>query len=269
MRPPRPRPLAAAAVVLVLLVGLAFGRDRDGGRGSSGTAGMTPHDSYSSSVGVLGCKIDTDRVAYWPGAVSCDNLCVRVSHEGRSLVLLRVDQSQGAHDISYDAWNYLYTGKSATDDPAAGGAVAMRFDEVDAGECADLIRTDGHRLPLSASNSMNFLADCLSRPRSWVARNHVLYNIADAICTMGHDEECHLDWPAANQATCRHQLGDNSELDGEPVYNILYPSGTKVKAGSGDVVDDDDGDDDDDDAAVLVCPSGALLLAAIAFAASW
>ena len=36
------------------------------------TISITPHDSYSSSVGVLGCKINTDRVAYWPGAVSCD-----------------------------------------------------------------------------------------------------------------------------------------------------------------------------------------------------
>lgn len=36
----------------------------------SGTAmGITPHDMYSSSVGVLGCKIDTNRVAYWPQSV--------------------------------------------------------------------------------------------------------------------------------------------------------------------------------------------------------
>ena len=43
------------------------------------TISVTPHDAYSSSVGVLGCKINTDRVAYWPSAVSCDKMCVRVS----------------------------------------------------------------------------------------------------------------------------------------------------------------------------------------------
>lgn len=34
----------------------------------SGTVWATPHDSYSSSVGVLGCKVNTDRIAYWPNA---------------------------------------------------------------------------------------------------------------------------------------------------------------------------------------------------------
>ncbi len=53
---------------------------------------VTPHDMYSSSVGVLGCKINTNRVAYWPMSVDCDNICVQVSYQGRSLNLLRIDQ---------------------------------------------------------------------------------------------------------------------------------------------------------------------------------
>src|SRR3569833_2656431 len=84
----------------------------------------TPHDSYSSSVGVLGCKINTDRVAYWPGSVDCNNICVKLSYGGRSVHLLRIAQSGGAYDISYDAWNYLQTGKSATTDPITGGTGA-------------------------------------------------------------------------------------------------------------------------------------------------
>lgn len=115
----------------------------------------TPHDSYSSSIGVLGCKINTDRVAYWPGSIGCDNICVKLSYHGRSVHLLRIDQSQGAHDVSYDAWVYLQTGKSATSDPITGGTVAMEYEEVDASECADLIHTKGSKLPLSASNSIN------------------------------------------------------------------------------------------------------------------
>ncbi|EMT69279.1 hypothetical protein FOC4_h10017047, partial [Fusarium odoratissimum] len=57
---------------------------------------ITPHAEYSSSVGVLGCKVDTNRVAYWPLDVGCDGICVRVSNEGRSLHLLHIDKSGGA-----------------------------------------------------------------------------------------------------------------------------------------------------------------------------
>ena len=197
----------------------------------SGTVWATPHDSYSSSVGVLGCKVNTNRIAYWPGSIDCNNLCVRLSYEGRSVHLLRIDQSEGAHDVSYDAWNYLYTGYSATDRPAAGGATPMEFEDVDVSNCADLIKTDDGKLPLSAANSMNFLASCLSYD-SWVARNHALYNILDPICLWGYDEQCSLDWPNANQAACPHQLGTPSALTSAPVYNIMYPSGQKALAGS-------------------------------------
>ncbi|KAI0834624.1 hypothetical protein F5Y06DRAFT_278500 [Hypoxylon sp. FL0890] len=204
--------------------------------GDSGAVWATPHDSYSSSIGVLGCKVNTNRVAYWPDSVDCNNICVSLSYDGRSVNLLRVDQSQGAHDVSYDAWNYLYTGYSATDKPTAGGAVAMNYANVDASACADLLHTDGHKLPLSAANSMNFLASCLAQPDSWVAKNYVLYNILDSTCAWGHDEVCTLDWPAANQASCPSTLGDPAPLTSAPVYNIKYPSGQTVVASTGQVV---------------------------------
>ncbi|KAI1824712.1 hypothetical protein F4861DRAFT_230635 [Xylaria intraflava] len=204
--------------------------------GNSGTVWATPHDSYSSSVGVLGCKVDTNRIAYWPGSIDCNRICVSLSYEGRSVKLLRVDSSQGANDVSYDAWNYLITGASATKNPTAGGAIAMQFEYEDPSECADLIHTDGHKLPLSASNSINFLASCLEQPGSWVAKNYVLYNILDAVCSWGFDEECTLDWPNANQPTCPHMLGDPVALTSDPVYNIRYPSGAQVLASSGQVV---------------------------------
>lgn len=207
---------------------------------SAGTVWVTPHDSFSSSIGVLGCKINTDRVAYWPDSVSCSNVCVSVTYSGRSVKLLRIDQSQGAHDISYDAWNYLYTGYLALDRPTAGGAVEMEYETLEASECSDLIHTDGGKLPLSASNSMNFLASCLVAAdggANWVSDNYVLYNILDSICSWGYDEECTLDWPSANLATCRNALGTPVALTSEPVYNIMYPSGQKVLASTGQVVD--------------------------------
>ncbi len=203
------------------------------GGAAAETVWATPHDSYSSSVGVLGCKINTDRVAYWPSSVDCTNICVSLSYEGRSVYLLRIDQSGGAHDVSYDAWNYLVTGSGAVDDPTAGGALPMETENVDASYCSDLIYPG--KLPLSAANSMNFLASCLDQPGSWVATNHVLYNILDSICTWGKDEECSLDYPAHNQPTCPDTLGAPVVLTGAPVYNIQYPTGKKVLASSGQV----------------------------------
>lgn len=231
----------------------------------SGTIGATPHDSYSSSVGVLGCKINTNRVAYWPQSVDCDNICVSLEYEGRSVYLLRIDQSAGAHDISYDAWNYLSTGKSATDEPTAGGALTMTYKNVDASKCKSLIKTSGAKLPLSAANSMNFLASCLAQPDSWVAKNHELFNIADSICTLGANEQCSLKWPEANQPTCPHTLGELSTLKNNPVYNIRYPTGEKVlatgpgqpAAGGGGGGDEDSGASKSCDAALWI---SALLL---------
>lgn len=202
----------------------------------SGTVWATPHESYSSSVGVLGCKIDTNRVAYWPGSVDCNNICISLSYGGRSVYLLRIDQSAGAHDVSYDAWNYLNTGYSAMTKPTAGGAVQMKYKDVDAAKCASLINTDGHKLPFSASNSMNFIASCLDKKDSWVAKNHVLYNILDPICTWGYDEKCTLNYPTDNQPKCPRTLGTTKALTSAPVYNVQYPSGNKVLASSGQVV---------------------------------
>jgi hypothetical protein len=200
------------------------------------TVWATPHDSFSSSVGVLGCKINTDRVAYWPMSVDCNNICVSLSYGGRSVYLLRIDQSGGAYDVSYDAWNYLLTGASATSKPTAGGAIAMEYENVPASKCADLIHTKGHKLPLSASNSMNFIASCLAQPDSWVAKNYVMQNILDSICTWGYDESCTLDLTTSNQPQCPHSLGMPVALKGDPVYNIRYPSGERVLASSGQVV---------------------------------
>lgn len=195
----------------------------------------TPHDSYSSSIGVLGCKINTNRVAYWPMSVDCNNICVKLSYGDRSVHLLRIDQSGGAYDVSYDAWNYLQTGKSASKDPIAGGAVAMTYENASASDCKDLIHTDG--LPLSAANSMNYVASCLEDSDSWVGKNYVLYNIADSVCSLGYDEKCKLDWASGqNQATCDHTLGSQAELKSEPVYNIRYPTGEKVLASTNQVV---------------------------------
>ena len=222
--------LSSLALVVVLCCATAT-------HAATTTVWATPHDSYSSSIGVLGCKVNTDRIAYWPGSVDCNNLCVSLKYGDRKVKLLRIDQSEGAHDVSYDAWNYLTTGHGANDRPAAGGPIEMQTEDLHASECKDLIKTKGHKLPLSAANSMNFLASCLDhKDGSWVAENHILYNILDPICIWGYDEPCELDWPNANQAQCKHTLGEPKRLRDHPVYDIKYPSGDKVDAASGEVM---------------------------------
>jgi hypothetical protein len=148
----------------------------------SGTVSVTPHEQYSSSIGVLGCKVDTNRIAYWPAPPGCDGMCVQLSYQGRSLHVLHADQSGGAYDISYDAWNTLLTGQSAAADPQQGGGLAMDYAVVDMSNCADILAGAGGKLPLSAANSMNYFASCAAQPASWAAQHSALYNIADPVC---------------------------------------------------------------------------------------
>lgn len=190
---------------------------------------ITPHEQYSSSIGVLGCKIDTNRVAYWPQSVGCDDICVRVSYGGRSVDLLRIDQSGGAYDISYDAYNYLVSGQSALTNPITGGGINMDVQSLPAGNCAKYFRAGG-KLALSASNSMNYVASCLQQPNSFVARNHVLLNIQDPVCHWGWDEVCSLNLTTSNQPSCPHGLGATNERLPDTVFNIIYGTGARVGA---------------------------------------
>ncbi|KAH7137610.1 hypothetical protein EDB81DRAFT_656241 [Dactylonectria macrodidyma] len=193
----------------------------------SSSAKMTPHEQYSSSVGVLGCKINTNRVAYWPRPVSCDDICVQVKYKDREVYLLRIDTSEGAYDISYDAWNYLGFGKSAMDDPQQGGGIDMEYKTVHPSNCKCLL--DDGKLPLSAATSMDYVASCVAKPTSWVSQNFLLYNIYDPICKLGIDELCSLDLATSNQPTCPSGLGSQNEL-GLNIENIQYGTGTKVTA---------------------------------------
>ncbi|CAJ2507744.1 Uu.00g089300.m01.CDS01 [Anthostomella pinea] len=198
---------------------------------NGGPVSVTPHAQFSSSIGVLGCKIDVNRVAYWPMFPSCDDICVKVSANGRSVHLLRIDQSGGANDISYDAWNYLSTGKSARVAPIYGGGLAATWEPAPMSACADLLIGTGGKLALSAANSMNFISSCAANA-TWVGMNYALYNIADPQCRYGFDELCFLPPPSqGNQAKCQgHQLGLNTPLTTAPVFNLDYGTGLQSLA---------------------------------------
>ncbi|KAI5465194.1 hypothetical protein BGZ63DRAFT_172908 [Mariannaea sp. PMI_226] len=213
------------SIVMTVTFGVLVSAIRIPHRKSVNSARMTPHDQYSSSIGVLGCKINTNRVAYWPGPVDCNNICVRTSYEGREVHLLRIDSSEGAYDISYDAWNYLVYGKSATEDPRLGGGEEIQYEFVDPGNCEHLL--DNGALPLSAANSMNYVSSCLLEPQSWVAHHYVLYNIFDPVCKYGANEKCWLETDCL--PICPSGLGALGEL-GLKVENIMYGTGELVPA---------------------------------------
>ncbi|KAK3402369.1 hypothetical protein B0T20DRAFT_137894 [Sordaria brevicollis] len=210
----------------------------------SGTVSITGHVQYGSSIGVLGCKINTNRVAYWPYAVDCNNICVRLTNTttGITVTLLRIDESGGAHDISYDAWNYLLTGNPATPGTAVpGGGFDVQYEYInpDDPECKALITDPEGKLPLMAANSVNYVTECNRQPDSWVARNYQFWNINDANCKEGWNDKCTLPPPKdGNQPKCP----DGRELGygiGIPVVlgpgdhkvkNIAYMTGEEVEA---------------------------------------
>nr|OQO19077.1 hypothetical protein B0A51_12437 [Rachicladosporium sp. CCFEE 5018] len=189
---------------------------------------VTPHDTYGSSIGVLGCKVNTNRIAYWPLSPGCGK-CAKVTANGRSLHLLHVDQSGGAYDISYSAWNYFNTGNPAHTDPTMGGGIAADFEYVDMSNCADLLHEKDGKLALSATNSMNTISACLSD--SWFANNYAIYNIANPnACTYGMDETCSIEQYGVSLPVCPHQLGIQTALTTDPVVNIQYATGNLITA---------------------------------------
>lgn len=194
-----------------------------------GGISITPHDVYGSSIGVLGCKVNVNRIAYWPTFPGCDNLCKKVTVGDRSVYLLHIDQSGGAHDISYDAWNYLKTGKSALEQPDMGGGIAATWQDVSMDFCKDIIKTPDGKLPLSAANSMGTWAGCPAG--SYVHDKSSLWNILNPnACTFGYNEQCTVDLAVSNQPKCAHILGANNALTGTPVENIAYGTKTVAKA---------------------------------------
>jgi hypothetical protein len=215
--------IATVAALAASTSALAIPAKRD-------TISITPHAEFSSSVGVLGCKINTNRVAYWPSAVSCDNMCVRVSANGRSVNLLKIDTSGSAYDIAYDAYNYLVTGESATEHPIEGGGVSATYEDVSMSECEDLLYTEDKTLAFTAANAMNFVTSC-KQTDTWVGNHFSLFNIANSACTLGVDERCQYpDLTLGNQPICPHQLGLQSLLEGHAVENIDYGTGIVSKA---------------------------------------
>lgn len=164
-------------------------------------------------------------------------MCVKLTYQGQSLNLLHVDTSGGAHDISYDAWNQLVCGVSATEKACTGGGYDMQYEWVDMSECSSILTSGTGKLGFAAANSMDQISYCLDLKNAgddnWTADNYELYNIDNPTCTLGYDELCTLDYPAENQPSCTHTLGAQPTLTTDHVLNIMYPDeGAGIVGGS-------------------------------------
>jgi hypothetical protein len=206
--------------------------------GSNIAVSITPHPYYSSSEGVLGCKIDTDHVAYWPSPVDCgESMCLKLStlDGAREVYVLRVDQSQPynqtapAHDVSYNAWNYLYKGVWATETPYGGGGIDVTYSTIPMTDsnCKALLKNPGKKLPISAGTGMNYVNKCLAQPGSWASTNIGLWNIRTQACTIGYDEECSV---VGKDPNCTHPPGTGPAITNLPVWDVQYLTGKLVLA---------------------------------------
>lgn len=207
---------------------------------SSGTVYVTPHSQFSSSIGVLGCKVDTNRIAYWPYWPDCTNMCIKLTFGSRSKTILHIDASGGAHDISFDAFQYLAFNSSATASPAilnANAGVNMDYKIVDMSECSDIIKSDTGKLSFLAV-SPNQIVSCQDQNGSWVADNFEVRNIANSQCQYGVDEVCTFD-DTTGTSTCPSGVGTKGTValsPAQPVIDYIAPCGVTATAGGAEPV---------------------------------
>ncbi|KAG8630921.1 hypothetical protein KVT40_000061 [Elsinoe batatas] len=160
---------------------------------------VTGHVEYRSTIGVLGCKVDTNAVAYWPTTGDCDSVCAKVRNPAtgieKTVLTIGTSSASSVYDISWKRYVEL---KGQPDTPegnaaAYDGGTPMEVFPVTMDQCEDLIyyEEDGQKkLPFLAL-SPNFLNECqASSPNSWVAQNGVLLDFVNDCCTIGKDQKC-------------------------------------------------------------------------------
>lgn len=204
----------------------------------SGNVYVTPHAQFSSSIGVLGCKVNVNRIAYWPYFPDCTNMCIKLTFGSRSRTVLHIDQSGRNYDISFDTFQYLLYDSSATASPAIlnpSSGTNMDYEIVDMSECSDIITSDTGKLSIIAANP-NQVISCVSQPDSWIKQNYELRNIRTSDCMYGVDEVCTFD-AVTGTASCPSMVGTDVDLSpAQPVIDYIAPCGATQTAGAAAVV---------------------------------
>lgn len=164
-------------------------------------------------------------------------MCVKLTFGSRSRTVLHTDVSGGAHDISFDTFQYLVYGSSATAspailNPAQDGGADMDYEVVDMSQCLDIITSDTGKLSFIATNP-NQVNKCLGEGNNWVAENYEVRNIGDSQCQYGVDEVCSFD-QVTGTAQCPSGVGSKGSAPlspAQPVIDYIAPCGVESIAG--------------------------------------
>lgn len=185
---------------------------------------LDSHVEYSSSMGVLGCLINTNRIAYFPMMPPCTNPCIKLTApNGNTINVLHIDQSGGSYDISMDAYKTLKYGagwKSINGLPEAKWD-GVKYEYVSMDQCKDIL-PEG-KMPVMAKSPNKFNECLVSDPQSFWAKNTQFYDIDDARCLRGVLQKCEI-LPPNNIPTCANG-------------NMAGMSGQMPLSGIGTVVD--------------------------------
>lgn len=154
---------------------------------------LDSHVQYSSSLGVIGCLIDTNRVAYWPSAPPCDNPCVKLTApNGNTITVLHIDQSGGSYDISMDAYKTIKHGSNwrSINNASEAKWPGVTWEYVNMSECAGIIPSGN--LPVIAKSPNKYISCVASAPQSFWATHTTFYDIDDQRCLRGVMQTCQV-----------------------------------------------------------------------------
>lgn len=191
---------------------------------------ITPHSQFSSSLGLVGCMVNTSRMAYWPECIdTCRGSCYKVTHGSRSVYLLHADNSGGAHDISAEAMIYLTDGTTPSQpNHLQSGPVTMQVEPADFSQCTYILKDS--KFWMSALHPTAY-TDCIghSDAGTFMLDNAGFLNIDDptALTSGTMDDTCKWDDASAG-VTCGKGLGAANAiqpLQGSCSYtNYVYPT---------------------------------------------
>ncbi|KAJ4367830.1 hypothetical protein N0V86_009667 [Didymella sp. IMI 355093] len=171
-------------------------------RATTGTIALDSHVEYSSSTGVIGCLINTNRIAYFPMMPPCSNPCIKLTApNGNSINVLHIDQSGGSYDISMDAYKTLKYGagwKSINTLPEAKWD-GVTYEYVSMDQCGGILPQG--TLPVIAKSPNKYVECAASEPQSFWATHTQFYDIDDTRCLRGVMQTCEM-VPPNNTPTC-------------------------------------------------------------------
>jgi hypothetical protein len=162
-------------------------------RATTGTIALRPHVEYDSSMGVIGCLINTNRIAYWPLPPPCDNPCVKLTApNGNTINVLHIDKSTSSYDISMDAFKTLKYGADwrSVNTQVESEWEGVQYEYVSMDQCAGIL-PDG-TLPLIAKSTQSYDNCVKSEPQSFWAKNSQFWDVDDGRCLRGKLQKCEL-----------------------------------------------------------------------------